>query len=448
LDEHVISAWLSRAKTAWASSSPGRHEDNTLAPADALVVDLSVQSLSELAVVSSSSSSSAAAYRDSIKRMGLQAAMWRKSLLWAKVVQRVGHQFDVIEFWDCGAPAYHALVWRLNARQRELANGPATRVQRPLIAVRTHGLYQAIQGRDEHSSAPWSSSFTGAFTRTVTTTTTTTTTTKAPKTSLKTLFRTETRALQLADAVIANSPGTACAYTLDHGLDPRRVFTISPTLGTLVVTGRTHEARNDRRHSSLPSAPPSPDDNILVYGKLQRVKGPDMAARALVQVMRDLAPSEWRGSVIFAGDDQMCDVDPTIPMSACILAAEVPPIFRPRFRFTGRIKRGALGVFASENSVRLVILPSRYETFCLAAHEVAFFGLPIVLPQLPAYEGYFVDDGESAFMFSAGSPDDLHRVVKRAIAAAGAGAGNNNRPSRKRIRYSDPSREYRRLIGL
>lgn len=104
-----------------------------------------------------------------------------------------------------------------------------------------------------------------------------------------------------------------------------------------------------------------------------------------VRVMRELG-SAWRGVVVFAGDDMPCDVDARMNMSDCVMSTEVPDDLRFRFRFVGRIRRGTLGRFAIKERIRFVILSSRYETFCLAAHETAYFRLPVVLPRLHAYE--------------------------------------------------------------
>lgn len=396
-----VRAWLGHARKEWLtphqSSAPMTRHISSLD-------GLAVRTLSELA----------ADWPPAPRKLPLQLLLWRKSQQWARALERIGiHDFDAVEFWDCGGPAYHFLLWR--ERQRREAGRSMTPPTQ--IWTRTHGLHQAIQ-QDSNQSASHS--------------------------GLAVVYHMETRALQLADAVIANSPGIARAYHHQHNLDPARIVVIPPTLGTLKSVGNQglHSLRRDDAASFMGEFRPSRNKNVLVYGKLQRVKGPDIAARALVQVMQELAGS-WDGAAIFAGDEMPCDLDPTMNMSACILSYEVAPSLRHRFRFVGRLKRGTLGAWAQKEHIRLAILPSRYETFCLAAHEAAYFSIPVVLPRLPAYEGYFVD-GRNALMFSGGSARDLARALRLAVTADDA--IDRISTNAYHISYPDPAQRYRQLL--
>jgi len=346
--------------------------------------------------------------------------IWHKSEQWARAIKQIAGHIDAIEFWDCGAPAYHTLLWRLMDTRRYSSAAPGTNSSSPQIWIRTHGLHQAIVGGEDIA--------------------------------LTSLFSMEKRALQLADAVIANSPGVAREYQTKHNLDPGRIAVIPPTLGTLATYDDPHRVFQHLSHDSTKTRssigahtsilPKITDQkNILVYGKLARVKGPDIAAKAIVRVMRELS-SSWSGSVVFAGDDVPCDIEPAIKMSTCILLSDVPPDFRHRFRFVGRVRRGALGSFAEEQRIAFVILPSRYETFCLAAHDAANFGLPVVLPRLPAYEGFF-HDRQNALMFDGGSADDLARVCEMALSEGDLLRGIAG----KHLRYPNPLIGYHQLVA-
>jgi glycosyltransferase involved in cell wall biosynthesis len=395
----------------------------------------------------------------------------RKSQQWSRALAQLEARMaiDAIEFCDHGAPAYNTLLDR--RRQQD------SRAQddRPAIWIRTHGLHQAIL----------ESNTTGAALATATADESSSS--NARDAHLDVTFRMETRALQMADAVVANTLGIAREYQRLHALDPARIVVISPTLGTLPSNNRRQLESNDAHHNggqgtmgldgaatiiaSAASAAVSPRNsqspqpratigqNVLVYGKLQRVKGVDLAAKALVQVMRDLGEA-WQGTVIFAGDDMPCDTNsrPSTAntniinknMSACILAeAQVPAALSGRFRFAGRIGRGTLGQFASAHSIRAVVLPSRYETFCLAAHEAAHYGLAAVLPNLPAYQGVF-QDGDTALLFRPGSVDDLARVIKCAILddALTSKIARGAAHLFTLARYPDPAAGYARLLSL
>lgn len=332
----------------------------------------------------------------------LPLLLWHKSHQWARALRRVEKSFHAVEFWDCGAPSYHALLQR--RLEFELRSADISfsnyRPSYTKIWIRTHGLHQDIINQSHHEASQ----------------------------GLNAIYRMETRALQLADAVIANSPATGRAYRTRHRLDQNRICVIPPTLATM-----SRPPKDDKQQSR-----PSLHHNVLVYGKVQRVKGPDLAARAVVRVMRELG-NAWRGVVVFAGDDMPCDVDSKRNMSDCILFNDIPSDLHYRFRFVGRIRRGALGTFSSKERIRFVILPSRYETFCLAAHEAAYFRLPVVLPRLPAYEEYFVD-GVNAITFIASSVDDLTRAVRSFISDDDVVDRIARAPHS--IRYPDPAQGY------
>lgn len=315
---------------------------------------------------------------------------WQKSMQWAAAIRPFRHLATAIEFWDYGGPAYFSLVERANQSSSQ-------------IWIRTHGTHQDIE-EDDHSL----------------------------HTSV--VFHIEARALQLADRVIANTDGVARKYVARYGLDPRRIAVIPPTLGTLeALHGNINNAASSMRAGLK---------NVLVYGKLQRVKGPDLAASALVLAMQRLTSSQWNGTAFFAGDDMPCDDNANVNMSTCILASTVPKDLRARFRFVGRLKRGSLGSFAAEHSIRFAVLPSRHETFCLAAHEAAYFGIPLVLPKLPAYEGYFTDN-KGALMFEShsNSADYLSSAIHTALISD---EWITNLPPP--IIYRDPSRRYMELV--
>lgn len=394
--------WRARAENAWVGSL------DTQAPPKRLVAALDVILLQDL--VSMSSQVTRQANVNEEKSRPLSRLLWQKSQLWSLAVHRIMDQMKIVdvafEFWDCGAAAYHTLLWR---SQRKGGNLPSLRVW-----IRTHGLHQAIRQSNGDVDRP----------------------------PLQTIYRMEMRALQMADAVIANSLGTAREYQRAHNLDPRRIVVIPPTLGTLSpsIGLSLSQAAINPRLSSLTTHDAAA--NILVYGKLQKIKGPDIAAKALVRVMQD--PSKrWRGTAIFAGDDMPCDTQPTLNMSSCILALHVlPASLKDRFRFVGRIDRNMLGAFARENGIRAAILPSRYETFCLAAHEIAHLRIPVLLPRLPAYDGYF-QDRSNALMFEAGSVNDLARAITMAVTDDGV---INQIKNKRNITYPDPSLGYKKLI--
>lgn len=119
-----------------------------------------------------------------------------------------------------------------------------------------------------------------------------------------------------------------------------------------------------------------------------------------------------------------------------------PSRFAGSISFRGRVRRATIGAFATKQGIRFAIMPSRYETFYLAAHEAALFGHLVVLPRLPAYKGYYVDGHANTFICN--SVDDLARVMKHVILDNSA----VERIAKKSpsITYPDAAEGYRRML--
>jgi glycosyltransferase involved in cell wall biosynthesis len=142
---------------------------------------------------------------------------------------------------------------------------------------------------------------------------------------------------------------------------------------------------------------------LLFYGKLQHLKGPDVLIRAAVALAREQAGAV---EVDLVGDE--------VPHSwrhrsyRQELEAVIPPELAPRFRFHGGIEPRALPALAARCTVAVV--PSRVETFCLAAHELNWIGIPLVLADLPAFR-FFFRDRENCRVFD-GTVEGLIRVLR------------------------------------
>lgn len=378
--EKSLEVWKSQAKLAWGRNRYPEHKGETFTtPSQG--GDISLMLLSALT-------------GDFDHRV--QSA-WQKSLQWALAIDRFRDIATAIEFWDYGGPAYHSLIARTRNREHQHS---------PKIWIRTHGTQQDIDGGGAPSNA-----------------------------FAETVFKMESRALQLADHVIANTHGIARQYVARYGLDPRRVIVIAPTLGTLEVSPAPGNLDYSASLTRLQSR------NVLVYGKLQHVKGSDRAASALALAMQNMSARHWNGTVFFAGDDMPCDQNANINMSTCIRSSVIPSGLLPRFRFVGRIKRGSLGSFAATHRIRFAVMLSRYETFCLAAHEAAYFGIALLLPKLAAYEGYFVDK-QGCMMFEASaSAEELAGVIQTALET-----DQWMRNVRGPITYLDPLQKYAEVI--
>ena len=81
----------------------------------------------------------------------------------------------------------------------------------------------------------------------------------------------------------------------------------------------------------------------------------------------------------------------------------IPSGFRGKIEFLGDTPRGSL--YNLTRSVHGGILASEFETFGLAAHELAALGVPLVISNIPAYGEFFPPS--SAYVFKAGNATDL-----------------------------------------
>src|SRR5262249_1054921 len=93
------------------------------------------------------------------------------------------------------------------------------------------------------------------------------------------------------------------------------------------------------------------------------------------------------------------------------LEALIPPALRDRFHFHGPVEPSRLHELAL--SATLAVVPSRIETFCLAAHELNWIGIPLVLSGLPALADYF-RNAENCRTFD-GTAEDLERVLEELL---------------------------------
>ena len=207
----------------------------------------------------------------------------------------------------------------------------------------------------------------------------------------------ERYALRHADGWVAPSAATLAWLRGVYGFDGPGWHRPPPF--ERIGAGGAHPRRLDRAGGPI---------RILLYGKLQRLKGTDLFVRAAVELCRrrpeplvfDLVGQEtlasWRH-----------------PSFRAELEALIPPALRDRFHFHGPVEPSRLRELAL--SATLAVVPSRIETFCLAAHELNWIGIPLVLSDLPAFADYF-RDGENCRTFD-GTAEGLERVLDELLSA-------------------------------
>jgi glycosyltransferase involved in cell wall biosynthesis len=134
----------------------------------------------------------------------------------------------------------------------------------------------------------------------------------------------------------------------------------------------------------------TPPYRILFYGKLQKLKGIETFIDAALELCEtsDL-PLAF----------EMVGHEAEHPWGAGSykneLERRIPGRWRDRFHFRGRILLDQLEQTALDCT--LAVVPSKIETFCLAAHELNWIGIPLILNDIPGFRAYFQDGIDCRF---------------------------------------------------
>jgi glycosyltransferase involved in cell wall biosynthesis len=174
----------------------------------------------------------------------------------------------------------------------------------------------------------------------------------------------ERECFAMADAVLVPSGPIRDLVLERYGLEPERVVVGEPPV------------------PALPGAPrhPAPAE-FAVLGRLGEMKGSQDLVAAAVRLLDAGVDAGFR----FIGGDGW-SVAARRPMSEW-LADMIPARHAGRIRFEPPVARQALP--AALATVTAVVVPSRFESFCLAAHEARALGIPLLLNDLPAFAPYF-----------------------------------------------------------
>ena len=187
----------------------------------------------------------------------------------------------------------------------------------------------------------------------------------------------EAETLRMADRVVVPSGGIGRLVVDHYNLDPERIAIGAPIVRQPVIDARWRPGGAE----------------FLVIGRLSEVKGSHDMIAAAVPVLR----SHGSASVAFVGDDGW-SVSANQPMSAW-LAAMIPDDVRDRITFEPFIDHPALCDRIAR--CHAVVVPSRFETFNLAAHEARVIGAPVIVPSIPAFTDVFTD-GDGVRFFEQG----------------------------------------------
>lgn len=202
-------------------------------------------------------------------------------------------------------------------------------------------------------------------------------------------IRMERYALRHADRIIAPSAAVAAEYAARHPLAPD-VEIAPPSVERPRATAIAPRTGRPLRLGFL--------------GRIQPIKGPETLVRAAIALLEE-APSR---------DVTVELVGPDAPgrfggSHLAELRRQIPVRWRDRFVFHGRLPREA--AHARLAACHAAVVPSRSETYGLAARELAAMGLPLALSDLAAFRDIEIP-GVAVERFAVDDATGLARVLR------------------------------------
>lgn len=246
------------------------------------------------------------------------------------------------------------------------------------------------------------------------------------------MYRMEQFALAAADVVLAQSEAMRELYVRAYGLrlhEDRVVLAPPPMRRILAPLDELRKRSADalRQGGLLKGASSSGEQRLpllLVYGKLQAIKGTVAVVEALAQVARMRSRSLPSFRVAFVGLDMPAHVG-TGMMSTWVRETLGPLVAEDESAASGPlagfdivppVPRDDVPAFLEglihEQALVAAILASELETFSMAIHELAYVGVPIIASSIPAYDAV---GPRAPFRFMAGNSTQLAQAIRRAL---------------------------------
>ena len=175
----------------------------------------------------------------------------------------------------------------------------------------------------------------------------------------------EREALRMADTVVASTAAMADVMADHYELERDRIRVGQPPVPVMQPVMRRRAA----------------EPEIVAYGRI----GPRKGSEDLVRAALPLLAANSGAVLRFIGYDgwRMESGESMTKYLRRIIPAELVD----QVRFEAPVDRRHLAEAVA--SAWMVVFPSQFETFSLAAHECRQLGLPIVLPQAPPYRPFF-----------------------------------------------------------
>ena len=355
--------------------------------------------------------------------------------------------FDALEVFEYAGAAY-ALLWALREWQRAEATVGAEGNAAPPpflppevpIMLRLHGSMQLIH----QSEGTFAADAAGAATPPACTEA------DGPE-AWPLMYLMERYALHSAHVLLPQSAPMRRLYEMAYGLPSGRMLVATPPMERILAP-----MRRGGGGSAWGGGPPPPRGapatglrgdtegtapaplRLLIYGRLARMKGSETVARAAALIQAGLPPGTPL-ELHFAGGDWECSLHAQ-PTSQCVLEAleRGGGGRNVRASFLGAVDRAMLADMVP--AFHGAVVASEFETFNLAAHELAATGIPLVVSNIPALAAFFSPD--NAYVFEPGDEKSLAAEALALAADLARGA-----PRVAALDYKDPLEPYGRVVN-
>lgn len=303
-----------------------------------------------------------------------------------------------VEFVDFDGPGY------VSIKAKRLGIGPAL----PKLSVRLHGTMKRTAEGDFDPLLPLEA---------------------------KQRAQMERYALEFAERIIAPSEAVFEEYAIDGGWERHEVVIDPPVVP------------NPSPSPGAYSADLEPPFKIGFLGKVQPLKGPLTLVEAAIRLMDSFLETDFEIHIV--GSDQKGRYRESHEEE---LRRLIPAAYQSRFVFHGhRPVHEAHRLLARCHAAAL---PSRTETFGLAAHEVAMLGIPLIVTELAAFRSGLARSESVVEYIQVDDSEALSELLGEWVDLWKAGSwpprpregGGESLPGRRLERIPDP-RENDESVG-
>ena len=208
--------------------------------------------------------------------------------------------------------------------------------------------------------------------------------------------RIEAEVVRCADLVVASTVEERAQLVHFYGADPDRVEVVAPGVDHLVFSPGDRGAA--RRELGLPDRP-----MLLFVGRIQRLKGADLAIGALAEL------HDPRAELVIVGGPSGPDGDAELAHLHAMVA-ELGLETRVRFVAPQPHERLVTWYRAAD----VCVVPSQAESFGLVALEAAACGTPVVASDVGGLRS-LVDHGKTGYLVEQRDPVEFARAIERVL---------------------------------